>query len=187
MNYEINIITRDMIPSNIYLCNIDEWTKINHFKFENGLQCIVGANRHLSSKDAIESINDELDNVLENNNPEELQQYYYDNFENFISYSDCVKIFNYYYENEVLIKEAYYTYFDREENYEEESDEEIEELDEYKVEDEDETQIISDDIRDKIDHYMDKYMNKAIKLVSQKVAKKISKKIIKKVVAEKCS
>ena len=79
MNYEINIITRDMIPSNIYLCNIDEWTKINHFKFENGLQCIVGANRHLSSKDAIESIKDELDNVFGTNSPEELQQYYYDN------------------------------------------------------------------------------------------------------------
>jgi hypothetical protein len=113
MNYEFNIITIDMIPSNIYLCDKDDWTKINYFEFANGLECVIGANRYLSGKDAIESIKNELDYVLENNNPEELQQYFYDNFENFISYSDCVKIYNYYYKNEGLIKEVYYTYFDK--------------------------------------------------------------------------
>jgi hypothetical protein len=171
-----------MIPDNIYLCDIDNWTKINYFEFENGLKCVIGANRYLSGKNAIESIKDELDYVLENNNPEELQQYYYDNFENFISYSDCVKIFNYYYENENLIKEAYYTYFDKEENDADENEEEEEDEDE-----ENNNQIIDDNTRDKIEYYMDKYMDKAIESVSQKIANKISKKIIKKVVAEKLS
>ncbi len=105
MNYELNIITRDMIPNNIYLCDNgkDDWNKINYFEFDNGLKCVIGAGRYLSGKDAIESIYDEMDYVLENNNPEELQKYFYDNFDNFISYSDCVKIYNYYYENEGLI------------------------------------------------------------------------------------
>jgi hypothetical protein len=179
MNYELNIITRDMIPSNIYLCgktDEDDWTKINYFEFDNGLECVIGANRYLSGKDAIESIKDELDYVLDNDNPEELQKYYYKNLENFIPYSDCVKIFNYYFENEPLIKEAYYTYFDKEES--DDNDEDMEESEsESEYESKNNNKIIDDTIRDKIEHYMDKYMNKAIKLVSQKVAKKIIKKI----------
>lgn len=172
MNYELNIITRDMIPSNIYLCGKNDekdWTKINYFEFDNGLECVIGANRYLSGKDAIESMKDELDYVLENNSPEELQQYFYDNFENFIPYSDCVKIFNYFYENKELIKEAYYTYFDKEES---DNDEDMEE----EIDD-----IIDDNTRDKIEKYIDKYtekyLNKALEWTKQKVHNKVTKKI----------
>ncbi len=162
MNYELNIITRNMIPNNIYLCDNgkDDWNKINYFEFENGLKCVIGANRYLSGKDAIESMKDEMDYILENDSPEELQQYFYDNFENFISYSDCVKIFNYYNENEDLIKETYYTYFDKEDMEEE---------------------YIDDNTRDKIEEYVDKYtekyLNKAIQWAQKKVYQKVNKKI----------
>ena len=66
-----------------------------------------------------------MDYVLQNNNPEELQNYFYENFEDFKTYSDCIKILNYYTTNQYLIRDTYYTYFEQEVNHEDLSDEEI--------------------------------------------------------------
>ncbi len=166
MNYELNIITRDMIPRNIYLCDNgkDEWNKINYFDFDNGFKCVIGASRYLSGKDAIESMKDEMDYVLQNESPEELQQYFYDNFENFINYSNCVKIYNYYYENEGLIKEVYYTYFDKEESNNDMEDSTDEEIENKEL------------IEKYIQKYANKYIEKSFDVIFEKVANKMNKK-----------
>lgn len=117
MNYQFKEITMDIIPDDIYLCNKSKWKFINYFQFDNGLKCIIGSNYKLSAKDAINTIKDEMNNVLDdNNNSDELQKYYYDNFNIFIPYSDCIKIYKYYNNNEKLIKEVFNTYFDKESN-----------------------------------------------------------------------
>lgn len=127
MDCDINFITRKYIPDNIYLCGNtdDEWSMIHLCTFDNGLQCIVGANSYQQADSIIKSIKDEMDYVLQNNSPGELQYYNYDNFQDFKNDSDCVKIFNYYTINQYLIREAYYTYFEHEDNPEDLSDEEV--------------------------------------------------------------
>ena len=193
MNYDFDIITRDQIPSNIYLCNKNhenEWNKINYFEFNNGFKCIVGANNYLSGQDAIQSIKDEMKYVLENNNPEELQHYFYENFESFISYTDCVKIYNYYSDNEDLINEVYYTYFDKEDSETEDSDIEDDDTEDDETTDETtDTDNIFDDKMDTIKQniinyskkytqkYLDKAINEAYKIISKKVLKKIEKEL----------
>ncbi len=157
MDYNLSIISRDQIPNNIYLCgknDKDEWQKINYFEFENGLKCVIGASRYLSGKDAVESMKNELDYVLENDSPDALQKYFYENFENFISYSDCQKIFNYYTDNEELIKEAYYTYFDKEESSDDESENNFNEND-----------------KEHIQKYIEKYTEKYVKKAFENVCK----------------
>lgn len=124
MEANIIIINRNQIPNNIYLCGgiNDEWYMIHLCDFENGLQCILGAGSYQGAESIIESTKDEMDYVLENtNNPDELQNYYYENYQDFKLYKDCVKIFDYYTNNQHLIREAYNTYFEQdniEEGYE---------------------------------------------------------------------
>jgi hypothetical protein len=127
MNADISIINRNNIPNDIYLCGseYDEWNIIHLCTFDNGLQCILGANNYQSADSIIESSKDEMDYVLLNNNPEELQNYFYENFQDFKTYTDCVKIFNYYTINQYLIREAYYTFFEQEESDEDLIDEEV--------------------------------------------------------------
>jgi hypothetical protein len=124
------IIDRNQIPEYIYFCGgDDEWSIIYLCEFENGLQCILGSGNHQTTKRIIESTKDEMDYVLANtNSPEELQNYYYENFQDFKKYSDCVKIFNYYINNQHLIDEAFYSYFDQNNVNDEEVDNQ-EELD----------------------------------------------------------
>lgn len=177
MDYEFDIITRDQIPSKIYLCgknDENDWKKINYFKFENGLECVIGSGRYLSAKDAIDSVKSELDYIIDIDRPDELQTYFFENFDNFIPYQDCVKIWNYYFENEVLIKEAYYSYFDKEDTSDNDNmEEEEEEATTHKF-------IIDDDIRDKIEDcinkYCEKYVSKAIQWARNKVQNKVNKK-----------
>ncbi len=114
------IINRDQIPEHIYLCNGGkyEWSIIHLCEFENGLQCVFGANSYQTINSIIESTKDEMDYILANtNNPKELQNYFYDNFQDFKSYSDCIKIFNYYTNNQHLINQAFYSYFDQDNSY----------------------------------------------------------------------
>jgi hypothetical protein len=122
MDATLYIIERNQIPEDIYLCGEgdDEWSMIYLCEFENGLQCILGAGNYQTVESIIESTKDEMDDVLANtNSPEELQNYYYEQFQDFKQYSDCVKIFNYYINNQHLINQAYYLYFEHEDSDEE--------------------------------------------------------------------
>jgi hypothetical protein len=117
MEYELNIITRDQIPNNIYLCQNTkdkDWYMIHLVEFYNGLKCVQGSYYPQQAKDIIENIKDEMDYIINTNSPDELQEYFYDNFNNFINYKNCVKIWNYYHNNKNLIEEVYGSYFNEE-------------------------------------------------------------------------
>ncbi len=123
MDYELDIITRKQIPSNIFLCGENDekdFDYIHKYQFNNGLTYIIGSNNYIESpKDFIENMEFEMKTVLEeNNNPDELQQYYKDNFDIFYYYRDCEKIWNYYKNNEHLIKQIieFYKDTDNEDN-----------------------------------------------------------------------
>jgi hypothetical protein len=108
MEYTVNIITRNEIPNNIYLCEgIDkDWDMIHSFEFKNGLKYIIGSNNSITSAELIiEDISHEFELVLNKNDPADYQSYYYNTFNEFINYKDCCKIWNYYHDNMNLIKE----------------------------------------------------------------------------------
>ena len=76
MDYNLNIISRNQIPSDIYLCERSknkEWELIHLFEFENGLKCILGANFTQQVDDIIESIKNEMDYIINIDTPDELQ------------------------------------------------------------------------------------------------------------------
>jgi len=113
MDYNLNIISRDQIPADMYLCersNNREWELIHLFEFNNGLKYILGANFPQQVDDIIECINNDIDHVIGSNSPDELQEYYYKEFESFYKYKDCVKIWNYYHSNHNLIREVIQSY-----------------------------------------------------------------------------
>jgi hypothetical protein len=123
MDYNINIITRAQIPSNIYLCDgfNKDWDMIHSFEFENGLQFIIGSNNPISSPEfIIEDMNQELECVLNTENASQLQEFYYSNFDIFINYYDCVKIWNYYNDNKHLITEIINAYDNKDESFNDE-------------------------------------------------------------------
>ncbi len=114
MECDLQVITRDQIPSDIYLSatgDEKDWRFIHLGKFKNGLLCIYGSGYPEHPKTLIETTKDEMDYVIKTENPDILQQYYYDNFSDFKSYKDCIKIWDYYHNNKKLIDEVYYTYF----------------------------------------------------------------------------
>ncbi len=95
-NPKIFIISRESIPDDIYLCagnNKDyEWELIHLFEFENGLKFVIGANRYIKkTEEIIEIMKHEMEYIIyENNTPEQLQDYFYYNCDNFVKYKDCV-------------------------------------------------------------------------------------------------
>jgi hypothetical protein len=118
MDYDLNIISRNKIPSDIYLCERSkdkEWELIHLFEFDNGLKCILGANFTQQVEDIIECIKNEFEYIINIDSPDELQEYYQNEFESFYKYKDCVKIWNYYHSNQNLIREVINSY-----NYEDE-------------------------------------------------------------------
>jgi hypothetical protein len=110
MDYELDIIARKQIPYDIFLCGEnekDDFECIHKYQFNNGLTYIIGSYNYIESpKDFIENMEYEMQTVLENNSPDELQQYYKDNFNIFYYYKNCEKIWNYYKKNEQLIKQV---------------------------------------------------------------------------------
>lgn len=109
MDYNLNIINRSQVPSNLYLKEAPnkEWDMIHFFEFNNGLKYVIGSEYSLGSpKHIVDDMEHELDYVLENNSPSELQDYYYEYFQEFKSLDDCVKIWNYYNTYYNLIKEV---------------------------------------------------------------------------------
>jgi hypothetical protein len=109
MDYNLNIINRSQVPTNLYLkeAPYKDWNMIHLFEFNNGLKYVIGSDYSLGSpKHIVDDMEHELDYVLENNSPNELQDYYYEYFQEFKSLDDCVKIWNYYNTYYNLIKEV---------------------------------------------------------------------------------
>lgn len=113
MDYDLNIISRNQIPNNIYLCERSEdkeWDLIHLCEFENGLKCILGANFPQQIDDIIESLKNEMEYIINIDTPDELQEYYKDEFDMFYKYKDCIKIWNYYHNNQHLINQVINSY-----------------------------------------------------------------------------
>lgn len=114
MNYTTQLISYYMIPSNVYLHGKnDNYTYIHMYNFTNGLKFIIGTNNSDTSiKDVVEAMDFTIDIVLKYSiSAYELQLYYQDYLDIFYSYKECTKIFDYYTNNEHLIREVieYYT------------------------------------------------------------------------------
>ena len=114
MNYETEIITREQIPSNVYFHDKNENYKYIHmYKFINGLTFVIGSNNYLVYiGEIITAMNNTIDIVLKHSiSAYELQLHYQDYLGVFCSYKDCTKIFDYYNDNEYLIRQIieYYT------------------------------------------------------------------------------
>ncbi len=109
MEYELEIILRNQIPSDSFLCGENDekdFEFIHQYKFSNGLTVIIGSNFLINSpSEIVENIELDLETINTINSPEELQEYYKDNYDIFYHYRDCVKIFKYYKNNELLIKQ----------------------------------------------------------------------------------
>ena len=111
MDYQIQLITRSQIPSDIFLCGENDKTDfkfIHLFEFSNSFKIVYGSNNKIYSADEIiEDIENDFRITTEyNNSPEELQEYYKDEFDIYYKYSICLKIWNYYNNNKQLIQEV---------------------------------------------------------------------------------
>ena len=126
MDYEISIITRNQIPSEIFLYDEydkddkDDFKYIHLFEFNNGINFGIGSNyRIYDVEEIIETLETDYNITTEyNKDPDELQEYYKDEFDIFYKYRTCEKIWNYYYNNKQLIKDIinYYKYEEVEES-----------------------------------------------------------------------
>jgi hypothetical protein len=124
MNYETEIITQEQIPSNVYFHDKNENYKYIHmYKFTNGLTFVIGSNNYLVYiGEIVNAMNNTINIVLKHSiSAYELQLHYQDYLGVFCSYKDCIKIFDYYNDNEHLIRQIikYYTeyYYEVEEVY----------------------------------------------------------------------
>ena len=125
MNYKTEIITLEQIPSNVYFHDKNKNYKFIHmYTFTNGLIFVIGSNNYLVYiAEIVKAINFNIDIVLRHSiSAYELQLNYQDYHSIFCSYKDCTKIFDYYNDNEHLIREVveYYTkhYYEEAEQYE---------------------------------------------------------------------
>lgn len=100
IGYDMLVISREYIPEELYLCkNTDrnDWKEIYLFKFDNGFNHVIGSNYIINDiNDIIESLKSEYEIFNNTVSASDLQNYYYENFDNFVKYEDCVKIFNHY-------------------------------------------------------------------------------------------
>ena len=131
MDYEISIINRNQIPSDIFLCGENDETDFKYihlFEFTNGLKYVIGSNNRIyTAEEIIEHVEFDFNITTEyNKDPDELQEYYNNEFDIYYKYRTCEKIWNYYNNNKELIKQI---------------------IDYYKVE-EDEEEIIETDYND---------------------------------------
>jgi hypothetical protein len=111
MDYQIQLITRSQIPADIFLCGENDKSDfkfIHLFEFSNGFKIVYGSNNKIySAEEIIEDIENDFKITTEyNNSPEELQEYYKDEFDIYYKYSICLKIWNYYNTNKQLIQEV---------------------------------------------------------------------------------
>jgi hypothetical protein len=132
MDYQLDIISHDQIPSNVYFHNKNEnYQYIHKYNFSNGLTFIIGSNKYSSPPTyIIEPLQFTIDIVLKyTETAYELQLYYQDYLGIFNSYKDCTKIFDYYTNNEHLIREVieYYSNYNNYDYYDDDDDEGVEE------------------------------------------------------------
>lgn len=96
---QVKIVSRDEIPKRYYLCkpSTEDWKFINKIKFTNGLKYYIGSNYEIKDLEGIkENLKSDYESYSEYDTAPELQKYFYQQFDTFIEYNDCVKIFNYY-------------------------------------------------------------------------------------------
>ena len=99
-------ITKESFSDEYYINNLSSYKYIIKYNFENGLTYYFPTNNYrFKPKDIImkELIAGEFSNFKRIKSIYDLQQYYSDNFEVFISYHDLQKIWNYYTTNKLLI------------------------------------------------------------------------------------
>ena len=117
MDYDISIISRKFIPKEIYLCDNEkdqEWKAIHLYHFDNGFKYVIGSNDYIDEfSKCVNNLKMDYECVKEVNSASELQEYYYENFDNFMKYENCEKIYNYYkkWSNEI---EEIINYYDTE-------------------------------------------------------------------------
>lgn len=114
INYSAKNINRKDIPEDIYVCEFTEnkdWKYIIQYKFDNGLNYIIGANTFTNSiNDILKSLKMEYETIIDMESPEELQVYYFDEFDIFYRYRIIEKIFNYYIINRDKIEDILLSY-----------------------------------------------------------------------------
>ena len=119
MDYQIKLITRSQVPSDIYLCgenDENDFRYIHLFEFNNGFKIVYGSHSRIYHvKDIIEDIELEFRITTEyNNSPADLQEYYEDEYDMHYKYKICEKIWNHYNNNKELIKNIIDYYIDEE-------------------------------------------------------------------------
>lgn len=113
--FNVKKITRKEIPDNIYLCksiNGKDWNSILLYKFKNGFNYILGTNsEYLSNiEEILLEIKSDYETIIPMLSPEELQEYYYEEFDIFQRYKYSKKIFNYYHNNREKIEDILISY-----------------------------------------------------------------------------
>ena len=110
MDYEISIITRNQVPSEFFLCGEDDkedFKYIHLFEFNNGFNYVIGSYNKINTiEEVIEILENDFNITTEyNKDPDELQEYYKNEFDIYCKYRVCEKIWNYYNINKELIKD----------------------------------------------------------------------------------
>jgi hypothetical protein len=95
----IYLVNPKNIPDNIYIAKPEkgDWKYIHQFVFENGFEYYFGSNHLIDDfNEIIQNIKFDYYIVKNSNNASELQQIYNNEYNIFINYSDCIKIWKYY-------------------------------------------------------------------------------------------
>ena len=106
---DYTIISRKNIPENIYLCKPanDDWKIIYKFSFDNDLDYYIGSNMPIDDTNVVISLVREDYYLFTNfNSPVKILRYFHNEFNEFIDYDDCQKIWNYYNNNKQLIEQV---------------------------------------------------------------------------------
>jgi hypothetical protein len=115
-------ISRSELPSEIYIPMFNkkkDWRYIHVVQFKNGFKYYEGVNLQSYNLDMIiDSIKNNYNNIIKTANPEELQNYYYENNNKFYTYTECYKTWNYYMNNKELIIQIIDEEYNNDESYE---------------------------------------------------------------------
>jgi hypothetical protein len=123
MDYQLDIITINQIPSNVFVCNGSNGKPFNYihkYTYNNGLIFIIGADELITSlTNIIEKMQFDMDTMNYAESAYELQLYYQDYLGIYNDYKYFCKMFDYYTANQQLINEVieYYTEDESEEVY----------------------------------------------------------------------
>jgi hypothetical protein len=110
LSYDFNIITRKHIPENIFVWKNKESSpndRIQQTIFSNGYESYIfdGSVPISDIIHVVEILESEYSTFGNYESPQEIQNYFYYEHNNYIEYDDCVKIFNQYHDNKSKIEE----------------------------------------------------------------------------------